>query len=90
MPAARGDAHVFDVIEKPDGAVGEENVSGPLPVFASVSVWGALLLPTTCGPKFKTDGVNVATGIKTPLPAKFTVKDCPPGASVLIVSIPVR
>src|SRR5512135_970854 len=67
-----------------------ERFSVPLPEFVTVATCAGLVVPIACNPKLMFGGVKVAMGIWTPLPAKFTVKFCPPGAFVTIVNVPVR
>jgi hypothetical protein len=48
------------------------SASGAVPLFFSVVVWAALVLPTVCAPKAKLDGVNVTAGaVPVPLNARL-------------------
>src|SRR5271163_4511716 len=68
-----------------------EIFSVPLPMFLSVAVSGVtVVVPLFCSPKFRLCGDRLGTGICTPLPTKLTEKDGVPGASVMIVRVPVR
>jgi hypothetical protein len=89
-PAARGEAQVFALMAKGAEIVGAAKVRGPLPAFVSVRVCAALVAADTTGPKLRSAGASVGAGIVAPFPRKLTVNDGVPGASVLIVSVPVR
>lgn len=64
-------------------------VRSAVPVFVSVTVCGALLVPMSCAGKVSEEGENVATGLGvTPVPLRATVCGLPAALSVT-VSVPV-
>ena len=63
-------------------------VAVAVPVFVSVKVCGALVLPRVTVPKFQDAGVSVAAGC-TPVPVSVTIWGLVTSESV-IVSVPVR
>ena len=66
-----------------------ENVKVMLPVFWTVTVNGAELVPLVTVPKSHDVGVTVAMGC-TPVPERATVATGRPGSLVVITSVPVR
>jgi hypothetical protein len=56
-------------------------VSGAAPVFCSVDVWEALVVPTGCGAKVRLEGVRVTAGA-VPVPPNATVCGLPAALSV--------
>jgi hypothetical protein len=63
-------------------------VSGPVPVFVSVTVCAGLVVPTPCGPNVKLVGERLAPGV---VPVPLNPTDCGlPGALSAKLNTPVR
>lgn len=60
-----------------------------VPVFESVTLCGALVVPTFCWPNVRLEGERLTTGAATPVPVKPTVCGLPLALS-LIVSVALR
>src|SRR5512132_4471659 len=60
-------------------------VSAAVPVFVSVTLWGALEVPTGCWPKPRLVGDNVTAGaVATPVPLSVTVWGLPGALSATL------
>jgi hypothetical protein len=62
--------------------------SGPMPVFESVTVCGALVVPMFCWPNVRLDGERLTMGAGTPVPVKLTVCGLPAALSVIVSDAP--
>ena len=85
-PAASVAPHVF-VSAKSPLLVMLEIAMASLPVFESVILCAALVVPTGCAPKFRLVGVRLATGAP-PVPASATMCGLPEAVSFM-VTLPV-
>jgi len=67
-------------------------VSGAVPVFFTVELWTALLVPTCCDPKLRLEGVSVTAGAgAVPVPLSATLCGLPVASSatwMLAVRVP--
>jgi hypothetical protein len=70
--------------QEPEFMTKFEMLSEALPAFESVTVCGALVVPTFCWPNVRLVAERFATGSETPVPAKLTVCGLPLALSVMV------
>jgi hypothetical protein len=61
-----------------------EITSGAVPVFWSVELWAALVVPVSCEPKVRLVGVRVTAGA-VPVPVRATLCGLPAASSVTVM-----
>jgi hypothetical protein len=78
------------VLLKSPEVVTDEMCKGPVPVLVTDTVWAALEVPTFCDGKTIDGGLIATPGVRTtPVPDNGTVCGLP-GASLVMVSVPLR
>ena len=65
---ARVEMHVFVWVKKTGDIETPESVSGPVPLFLNVTIFGLLEVATATVPKFRVLGESVPRPLKMPLP----------------------